>query len=229
MIMPNNISFKINFTWSFHHHYFFKCSYFYSMEIELPDTWPQFYTATIAEWRPLLELDKYKDIIIESFWFLVQTKRVILYGFVIMKNHVHVIWQATKQIREISIADKKIISKAGLESVKHPLQKVQDSFLKFTAQQIKFDLIKNHPNILALYKVNGYDRNYNFWKRRSLGIELFTPAVFKQKLDYIHRNPVKAGLCSSPEEYYYSSAGFYTSCIDRFNMLTRYEDSLTEG
>ena len=33
------------------------------------------------------------------------------------------------------------------------------------------------------------DRNYNFWKRNSLSIELRTQKVFNQKLDYIHWNP----------------------------------------
>jgi hypothetical protein len=33
--------------------------------------------------------------------------------------------------------------------------------------------------------------------------------VYQQKLEYIHNNPVKAGLCLLPEEYKYSSAKFY--------------------
>ena len=57
-------------------------------------------------------------------------------------------------------------------------------------------------------------------EREALGIELFTPAVFDQKLDYIHENPVKAGLCKYPEEYHYSSALFYHNGVDKFNMLT---------
>ena len=33
--------------------------------------------------------------------------------------------------------------------------------------------------------------------------------MFDQKLDYIHDNPVKAGICFKSEDYIYSSAGFY--------------------
>ncbi len=190
------------------------------MKVALPDIWPQFFTATAAEWRPLFEPNKYKDIIVDSLRFLVNNNKIILYGFVIMKNHIHLIWQAIDPADDNS---RRCLIPAG-ENTRpgHPLQKVQESFMKFTAQQIKFDLIKNHPDVLELYKVNAYDREYNFWKRRSLGIELFSLIAFHQKLDYIHYNPVKAGLCELPEAYYYSSAKFYLTGIDEFNMLTHY-------
>ncbi len=41
----------------------------------------------------LLKPDKYKDIIISSLEFLVKEKRIKVYGFAIMSNHIHVIWQ----------------------------------------------------------------------------------------------------------------------------------------
>jgi hypothetical protein len=67
--------------------------YFSSME-KYPVYWPQFYTATILEWKPLLNPDKYKQIIIESLQYLTTNKKITLYAFVIMNNHIHLIWQA---------------------------------------------------------------------------------------------------------------------------------------
>ena len=58
-----------------------------------PDYWPQFFTATILEWKQLLHQDKYKDEIIKSLQFLVEQKRIRLYAFVIMQNHIHLTWQ----------------------------------------------------------------------------------------------------------------------------------------
>jgi hypothetical protein len=43
-----------------------------------------FYTATILEWKKLLQPDKYKEIIINSLKFLSAEKRTEVYGFVIM-------------------------------------------------------------------------------------------------------------------------------------------------
>jgi putative transposase len=64
------------------------------MKINYPENWPQFFTATIADWKPLLKEDNYKDIIVASLQSLVAMSKINLYGFVIMSNHIHLVWQA---------------------------------------------------------------------------------------------------------------------------------------
>jgi putative transposase len=54
--------------------------------------YPQFFTATILDWKSLLKEDKYKDINVSSLQFLVKNKRVKVFSFVIMPNHLHPIW-----------------------------------------------------------------------------------------------------------------------------------------
>jgi putative transposase len=169
------------------------------MPYPYPQIWPQFFTATILNWKMLLQPDKYKNEIIQCLQFLVQQKRIQLYAFVIMDNHLHLIWQPLPGQTLVSI---------------------QHSFLKHTAQQIKADLQVNNPGLLKEYKVGAKDREYQFWERNSLSIELYTPNVFYQKLNYIHQNPVKARLCANPADYYYSSAKFYATGVDDFGMLT---------
>lgn len=163
--------------------------------------YPQFFTATILEWKKLLQPDKYKEIIIDSMRFIVEDNRVVINAFVIMSNHMHLIWQM----------------KAG-----NMADAVQRDFLKFTAQQMKKDLQKNHPQVLSHFEVNASDRKYQFWERNPLSIELRSQEVYEQKLDYIHQNPVKAGVCLLPEEYQYSSARFYELNIDDFGFITHY-------
>ena len=63
---------------------------------------------------------------------------------------------------------------------------------------------------------------HQIWKREPLSIELFTEKAFLQKLEYIHQNPVAAGLVKFAEEYKYSSAKFYLKGRDEFNMITHY-------
>ncbi len=84
---------------------------------------PHFFTATILEWKHLLKPDKYKDIIAESMRFLVKQNRIKINAFVIMRNHIHLIWQVQENNKK---------------------ENVQRDFLKYTAHQIKNDLIKNH-------------------------------------------------------------------------------------
>lgn len=162
----------------------------------------QFFTATILEWKRLLKPDKYKNIIIQSLDFLVKDQRVEVNAFVIMQNHIHLIWQIQGNNKR---------------------ENVQRDFLKFTAQKIKSDLTKNHPEVLSKFEVNAKDRRYQFWERNPLSVDLYTEAVFLQKLGYIHLNPVKAGLCSFPEEYWYSSARFYELGIDDFGFITHFQ------
>jgi REP element-mobilizing transposase RayT len=150
--------------------------------------YPQFFTATNLEWKKLLKPGKYKDIMIDSLRFLAEQKRILLYAFVIMDNHIHLIWQM----------------QAGIKP-----DHVQRDFLKYTAQKIKKDLQANHPKVLEQFKVKAKDRQYQFWERNALSIELSSEKLFQQKLNYIHNNPVAAGLCVLPEQYRYSSASFY--------------------
>jgi putative transposase len=51
-----------------------------------------FYTLTVLDFSHLLADDKLKRIIIESWQYLVQQKLIEIYGYVIMPNHVHLIW-----------------------------------------------------------------------------------------------------------------------------------------
>ena len=52
-----------------------------------------FWTATISKWRNLLLEDDFKQIIINSLVYLSDSKKLAVYGFVIMPNHVHIIWE----------------------------------------------------------------------------------------------------------------------------------------
>jgi putative transposase len=55
--------------------------------------YPYFYTATILEWKHLLKPNEYKDIIIQSLYFLSTQNKIKVFGLVIMPNHIHLIWQ----------------------------------------------------------------------------------------------------------------------------------------
>lgn len=177
-----------------------------SLNLNMPATIteaPQFFTATILEWKRLLKPEKYKDIITSSLRFLVENNRVKVNAFVIMDNHIHLIWQMM----------------AGIKP-----EAVQRDFMKFTAQKIKQDLIKNHPAVLAHFKVNAKDREYQFWERNALSVELNTLELLKQKLEYIHYNPVIAGICNLPEEYKYSTAKFYETGVNDWGFVTHYTE-----
>ncbi len=163
---------------------------------------PQFFTATCLEWQSLFDQDNFKDIIIKDLRWLVVHGWIKLYSFVLMPNHLHYIWE------------------------NHPsllYSKVKGGHLKTTAQKIKYDLVLNdNKQLLDKFYVGAKDRIYQFWERNPKSIDLYTPKVIYQKLDYIHANPVqeKWSLSKEPKDYFYSSAEFYETGFDRFGMLT---------
>jgi putative transposase len=164
-----------------------------------------FFTATIYKWISVLQYEECKQIIVDSLNFLVEKKRVRVFAFVIMPNHIHLIWQIQEG---------------------HSKENVQRDFLKFTGQQIKFYLEKNDNNLLKQLEVNLKDRKYQIWQRNALSIPIWTPKVLEQKLNYIHLNPIqeKWKLCTYPEEYKFSSARFYFENKTMFSFLCHYLD-----
>jgi|WetSurMetagenome_2_1015567.scaffolds.fasta_scaffold133907_2 putative transposase len=165
-----------------------------------------FFTATILNWNHLLKPDKYKNIIFESLRFLVTNKRVVLSVFVIMPNHIHIVWRINKNFK---------------------YKNIQRDFLKYTSQEILRDLKIHHPLKLKRFYVGAKDREYQIWERNALSINIFSEKVAFEKINYIHKNPIQEGwsLCEIPEKYKYSSARFYTEGIDEWGILTHYKEN----
>jgi hypothetical protein len=59
-------------------------------------------------------------------------------------------------------------------------------------------------------KKNPNNKKYQFWQQNNHPIELNNNHIMQQKLDYIHANPVEAGIVYEPDHYLYSSAADYS-------------------
>ena len=63
--------------------------------------------------------------------------------------------------------------------------------------------------LLAEMKLDPDSQHRAFWKERYHATPLYEEEVFRQKLDYIHHNPIRRGLSTRPEHFRYSSARFF--------------------
>jgi putative transposase len=162
-----------------------------------------FWTITINKWHHLLQDDDYKMIIVNSLQWLFHKQLVQVYGYIIMPNHIHLMWNQLKM--------------NGREFPKN-------SFEKFTAKMILNNMQRSKDPAMQKYAVGASDRQYNVWQRDPLAIRIFSREMAEQKLRYIHNNALQVhwALCSRPEEYRFSSSAFYESGIDEFNLLTHY-------
>lgn len=164
-----------------------------------------FWTDTVKDWRSILYNDTYKQLIIDTLKELTIRKKIKVYGFVIMPNHIHLIW--------------KMVAKNGKEFP-------HASFNKYTSHQIVDDLKKTNKSLLIQFEVNDIERNHRIWQRDPLAVLMDDVSKLEQKLDYIHENPLQEhwDLCSKPEDYRWSSSKFYETGIDGFGFLTHYKE-----
>jgi REP element-mobilizing transposase RayT len=146
-----------------------------------------FITFAVQSWADVFTRDQYKDLLIESLEYCQLKKGLELFAWCIMTNHVHFIARASATAK---------------------LQDILRDFKKFTSKAIIKE-IKEHEHEsrpeLLLKHFETADGN-SFWQSDNKPIELWSNKVIQQKLNYIHYNPVKAGLVFKPEDYVYSSA-----------------------
>jgi REP element-mobilizing transposase RayT len=98
------------------------------------------------------------------------------------------------------------------------LSDIVRDFKSFTSRHIRIAIGQNEKEsrrewMLEIFSQAGSDNKRNidfqFWQQHNHPIELLNPEMMKQRLDYIHNNPVVAGFVDKAEEWLHSSAGDY--------------------
>lgn len=138
-----------------------------------------FVTTTVKNWLPVFSLPDAAQLACRQLRETTDISNVKLIGYVVMPSHIHVMM--------------------GFLEVGQ-LTKVVQSYKSLTSRQIKtFDLGK--------YRNVFYEKgHFQLWKRRFDDFVVIAERQFRIKLEYIHTNPVRAGLVTDPCVYMYSSA-----------------------
>lgn len=156
---------------------------------------PYFVTWTIVDWLPVFAQPAYRQIILDSLNYLRTSKRTELNAFVIMSTHAHAILWPDDGIN---------------------LSDVTRDFKRFTSRKIsQLAEQTDAKQLLSSFK-NARRENraqdistYQVWQEGSHPEAIFTEKFARQKLDYIHLNPIRAGLAKTGDEWPYSSARAY--------------------
>ena len=165
-------------------------------------------TATVVDWIDIFTRKNYRDCIIESLKYNIKNKKLTVYAYVIMSNHIHLIIQAENSNLSNIIRDfKKFTSISILKMI----QTENESRKEWILSRFK-EATKSHKR----------NKNYQFWKYGNHAEEIYTEKFLWLKIDYIHLNPVRAGIVNNVEDYIYSSAGNYilgkglldVTCVD---------------
>jgi len=160
-------------------------------------TLPHYITATIVDWIDIFTRQTYRDSIIECLDYCIKNKGMILYGYVIMSNHIHLIVQSNDGKLSDLIRDfKKFTAKTILDKI----QTIPESRKEWMLERFKLATESHTRN-----------KKYQFWQYGNHPEEIYTNKFMWSKLDYIHLNPVRAGLVEKASHYTYSSASNYVN------------------
>ncbi len=151
-----------------------------------------FLTLTIVQWIDLFTRRHYRDIIVDSLNHCVREKGLKLNAWVIMSNHIHLVGRVdTESGMSGFLRDfKKFTSK----SIVRAIQEIPESRREWLLDKFAFEAKRSKR---AKY--------FKVWKDDNHAIDLQHIDAMS-KVDYIHENPVVAGIVNEPDHYLYSSA-----------------------
>ena len=149
-----------------------------------------FITITTVEWIPIFTRAKYCDMFIESLRYCRQNKPMKTHAFVLLDNHAHMVVSGKN------------------------LSKVFKEFKSFTAREV-IRLARFEDRVWLLNQLSFWKKKYKtdsdhqVWQEGVHPQLIANEKMLRQKIEYIHDNPVKAGLVEKPEHWVYSSASNY--------------------
>ena len=109
------------------------------------DSTPYFVTATTVNWLPLFSNPAIAGVLIDSLRFLQEHDRLVLYAYVIMENHIHLIASAQELAKEIS----EFKSYTARQSIDYYQQQSNSFILK----QLAFYKLPNARNYAGMHGV----------------------------------------------------------------------------
>ena|SRR5687768_13209373 len=153
-----------------------------------------FLTFTVVDWVDIFTRKVYRDIVIDCLKYCRNSKGLKIWAYVIMSNHVHCILSTDNNLSDILRDFKRHSASKILKQIQEQGESRRDWLLK------RFEFAA---------RSNARSGLYQFWQHDNHAEELNTQKFWAQKLDYIHSNPVRAGLVERPEDWLYSSARNY--------------------
>lgn len=152
-----------------------------------------FVTTTIVNFAPVFTENKYCDLLIHNIKHYQERYGFKILGYVIMPSHLH--WVIEIQPKLGSISD------------------IMRDIKKYSAWDLMEALERdNQTGLFSLFLANAKElqnQRRKFWMKRLDDQVIRTIKMLQTKLEYIHHNPVKAGLVDTQEDYKYSSARNY--------------------
>ena len=149
-----------------------------------------FLTATVVNWISLFSNPDHAQTILDALRYLVEQERWPLYAYVVMEHHIHWIASAPDLVREVRNF-KSFTARAIIDAL-------QERNAQWTLRQLA------HHRSTQRKK-----QRYQVWQEGSQPKQIQGEAMLRQKIEYIHQNPIRRGYVDDPLHWRYSSARDY--------------------
>jgi REP element-mobilizing transposase RayT len=165
------------------------------------EEYPYFLTSTVVAWMPVFAHAPLVEIVFDSWRFLQRERGVRIFGYVVLENHLH--W--------IAAADD-LSEKIG-------------RFKSFTARRIIEELERRGFSTLLeelqFFKLrHKTDQAHQFWQEGNHPQQIKNEEMMRQKLEYMHNNPLRRGYVDDPLHWRYSSARNYAAVAGLLDVVT---------
>uniref|UniRef100_A0A7S2PNJ4 Transposase IS200-like domain-containing protein n=1 Tax=Leptocylindrus danicus TaxID=163516 RepID=A0A7S2PNJ4_9STRA len=157
-----------------------------------------FVSFAVVYWLDVFTRNEYKNVLVKSLAYCQTNKGMEICAWCIMSNHVHLVFRVVNEGKPQQVLGdlKRFTSKKLVQMIQ---ENPRESRKEYLLDQFR-KAAKSSSNV----------NKYQFWRHDNKPIELWSNKVIRQKVDYIHQNPVEAGLVFRAEDYVYSSAVDYS-------------------
>lgn len=156
-----------------------------------------FVSFAVVYWIDVFTREEYFAIVTDSLDYCRKNKGLELYAWCIMPSHVHLVFSAKENNPNVLLKELKT----------HTSKQLQKAIAGHNQESRKEWMLwlMEHAGLKS-----SNVKHRQFWQQHNQPIELWSPAVIDQKVDYIHQNPVEAGFVAEPQHWKYSSAIDYS-------------------
>ena len=165
-------------------------------------TWPvpidadhlYFITTRAVQWAHVFRRPVIKRILVDSLNVARILGQIELYAFVLMPNHVHL-----------------IVRCLGDYTPPDVVREFKKATANLILRQYEAEGDQRALDLFAAAVQPGQKQEHAVWKSEYQAKNVFSPDFLRQKLTYVHENPIQPHwrLAEAPELYPWSSACFY--------------------
>jgi REP element-mobilizing transposase RayT len=148
---------------------------------------PQFITGTTVAWLPIFTTAARCDILVNAFDYCRQHKALKVHAWVILDTHFHAIVAAPDLNR--------VLADLKRHTARRLIEQLEAERCDWLIRRLRYERAPTKT-----------ESQHQVWQEGSHPQAIISDAIMRQRLEYLHNNPVKRGLVASPEHWRYSSA-----------------------